>query len=121
MGDLLFTCPRCSKHLAIDQAGIGRSLACPDCGQTIKAPLPDLLFYCSACKTTLCAPGGLKGTSFDCSNCGRELTVPEVTSILCTLCSANIEMDGETFESVAGEEINCPACDAVIDLPVMPF
>jgi DNA-directed RNA polymerase subunit M/transcription elongation factor TFIIS len=120
MSDLLFQCPSCSKHMAIDDAGIGRTLACPDCRATVQAPAPGILFFCPACKMTLCAPAELVGETFGCSNCGHELTIPENTTVLCPLCATHIELDNATFEEVAGEEVNCPGCDAVVDIPAMP-
>ena len=39
MADILFTCPKCSKPLAIDAKGVGLAIQCPECQYRAAAPL----------------------------------------------------------------------------------
>jgi DNA-directed RNA polymerase subunit RPC12/RpoP len=38
MSDIKFNCPQCGTHLAVDAAGAGMTVACPNCGQAIIVP-----------------------------------------------------------------------------------
>lgn len=38
--DIKFSCPKCSQSMEIDEAGAGRQIFCPSCGQTLVVPTP---------------------------------------------------------------------------------
>lgn len=38
MADIVFDCPKCTKHLAVDENGSGMRVNCPDCGESILIP-----------------------------------------------------------------------------------
>ncbi|MBI3987522.1 MAG: hypothetical protein HY343_11410 [Lentisphaerae bacterium] len=39
--DILFECPYCTKSLAINIKGAGRTIVCPDCSNEIQVPYPE--------------------------------------------------------------------------------
>jgi DNA-directed RNA polymerase subunit RPC12/RpoP len=39
--DIIFNCPHCGKSLAIDKQGAGLMIACTDCGERIRVPVPE--------------------------------------------------------------------------------
>jgi phage FluMu protein Com len=41
--DIVFDCPHCSKSMAIDGAGAGLAITCPDCQNIIQVPYPDTM------------------------------------------------------------------------------
>jgi hypothetical protein len=38
--DIVFNCPKCQQELAVDAAGAGEEIPCPECGAKITIPLP---------------------------------------------------------------------------------
>lgn len=36
--DIVFECPHCGKSLAIDKRGMGLTISCPDCANSIRVP-----------------------------------------------------------------------------------
>jgi DNA-directed RNA polymerase subunit RPC12/RpoP len=38
--DIVFTCPSCRQELAVDEAGSGNEIECPECGNSIMIPEP---------------------------------------------------------------------------------
>src|SRR5471032_1882850 len=38
--DIVFNCPNCEQELAVDSAGAGTDIECPECHETITIPLP---------------------------------------------------------------------------------
>jgi phage FluMu protein Com len=41
--DIVFDCPHCGKSMAIDGAGAGMAITCPDCQNVIQVPYPDTM------------------------------------------------------------------------------
>ena len=41
--DIIFDCPHCGKSIAIDGAGAGMAITCPDCQNVIQVPYPDTM------------------------------------------------------------------------------
>ena len=39
--DIVFSCPHCTKSLAIDYRGAGLFIICPDCDNRIQVPIPE--------------------------------------------------------------------------------
>lgn len=39
--DIVFDCPVCGHTLVIDYKGAGLHVPCPDCGNTVQAPIPE--------------------------------------------------------------------------------
>ena len=38
--DVVFECPSCTKSLAIDRRGAGLTIACPQCNEPVRVPMP---------------------------------------------------------------------------------
>ena len=76
MPDILFKCPQCSKHLAVDAVGMGQTLNCTDCAHPIALLHPTVAYRCSNCTAYLCSPSSLAGETFDCPNCESQIVVP---------------------------------------------
>jgi len=91
MADLLFKCPECSKHLAVDATSSNSTLTCPDCGQTISIPRVAILFKCPSCFHELAAPSNIAGERFHCSKCEVALVVPEPRR--CPACGFFVALD----------------------------
>ena len=41
--DIVFDCPHCGKSMAIDGAGAGMAITCPDCNNVIQVPYADTM------------------------------------------------------------------------------
>jgi len=80
MSDILFKCPTCAKHLVIDEAAIGQSVNCTDCGTRMQVPQPAGKFTCPSCMWNLSAPASFVGQTFHCPNCETEIAVPVATT-----------------------------------------
>jgi DNA-directed RNA polymerase subunit RPC12/RpoP len=78
MSDIYFKC-ECGKSLAVDEAGIGRTVCCVDCGKPVVVPEPDFAFSCPNCGATLLAPDSIAGDLIKCAFCGHRMTVPSIT------------------------------------------
>ena len=76
MRDVLFTCPNCSKALALPGESIGKAISCPQCQNNVSVPEANVEFSCPACNAQLSAPSGLGGKAFDCPSCRWSVTVP---------------------------------------------
>ena len=76
MSDILFLCPACSKHLAVDEAAKGRTVKCVGCGQPVSVPIDVSATDCPACAWQLALPPGLAGEMFRCPNCGEPVVMP---------------------------------------------
>lgn len=81
MTDVLFKCPECSKHLAVDEAAKGRSMRCVDCGRPVEVPQETVPIVCPACGWDLSAPGVLAGDEFNCPNCTETFVVPKPSMV----------------------------------------
>jgi len=131
MADILFTCPKCSKNLTIDDKGAGRAVKCPDCGYIIVVPRPEIFFDCPACNCNLSAPHSPLDSVRDCPNCHEQLNVPasvsEEQELTCPKCDTALPLDARfcvkcgyplniQFQplKVASREKSCPYCDDVI-------
>jgi len=97
MADILFTCPHCSKSLAIDDKGAGLTINCPDCQNPTTIPQPTIFLRCSSCKSELSAPEELKGEIRNCPACNKEVILfSQTTSSLkatCPKCNATCSPD----------------------------
>ncbi len=80
MSDIYFKC-ECGKSLAVDEAGIGRSVSCVDCGNRVTVPEPEVEFDCEGCAETLLAPSSVSGDLIKCAACGHSMTVPPDTMV----------------------------------------
>ncbi len=78
MSDIYFKC-QCGKSLAVDEAGIGRTVSCVDCGKPVLVPEPDLEFDCEDCGERLLAPSSIADDWIKCAACGHRMTAPSVT------------------------------------------
>ena len=72
--NIYFICP-CGKHLAVDDAGAGKKLKCPDCGATVTVPIPNVHWKCS-CGSIMLAPDYLSGKTVKCYECKTKHQVP---------------------------------------------
>ena len=112
MSDLLFTCPKCSKHLAIDNKGSGSTIKCPDCNATVNVPHAKAFFKCQACHCDLSAPQGLEGNVFKCPECDVDIVVPKTPKTsgvsegkVCSKCG-NEEPDSSLFCKECGTTLS---------------
>lgn len=60
MSDIYFQCD-CEKILAVDEAGVGRTVNCTDCNKLITIPKPAIRFACSKCGNNILAPEAIAG------------------------------------------------------------
>lgn len=120
MSDILFKCPQCSKHLAVDEAAKGGVAKCVDCGHPVTVPVDVYAANCPACAWEVAVPPGLAGVTFQCPNCGEELDVPApnrgtVPDLLfrCPHCSKGMAVHRET----AGKTVACVGCGHSVVVP----
>jgi len=74
MASIYFKCA-CGKALAVDEAGAGRTITCPDCGERIQVPLPNVHWNCP-CGAVMLAPNSLSGQTVQCYECKAVSQVP---------------------------------------------
>jgi len=74
--NLYFKCA-CGKHIAIDEAGVGRTVKCTDCGQPIQVPRPEMEWDCS-CGLPIILPANMAGETIRCVGCKKSYKVPEL-------------------------------------------
>ena len=74
MATIYFKCS-CGKSLAVDDAGAGKKLECPDCGKPVTVPIPNIRWKCS-CGSTMLAPDYLSGKTVKCYECKTKHQVP---------------------------------------------
>jgi DNA-directed RNA polymerase subunit RPC12/RpoP len=119
MSDILFTCPKCSKNLAMDDIGAGKTIKCPDCQALIIAPNPTIFFSCASCACDLSAPAELNGQVRDCPNCRKEVLVTakkSVCPLVCPHCLTDLQIDKDALDDLNETTIQCIKCNAVISL-----
>ncbi|NLE66157.1 MAG: hypothetical protein GX608_01920 [Lentisphaerae bacterium] len=74
MADVYFNCA-CGKSLAIDEKGVGLSVACVDCGRPVRVPEREMEFICERCRCMHLAPLALVGSLVECTRCGHRIRV----------------------------------------------
>src|SRR5664279_5856843 len=76
--NIYFIC-LCGKPLAVNEAGAGREINCPDCGKTLIIPSSDMEWVCS-CGAPILVPANLSmfGESINCVECNAIHKVPEI-------------------------------------------
>lgn len=143
MRELLFKCPICSKCLAVNSAGVGKTIKCTDCRSALKIPGYDLEFKCPQCAQDLCSPILLAGVSLTCPECRTTISIPNDKAIQvaeygvttggdatnvhwfddhskfkfrCPACSQKLE----GTKKMLGKAIACPVCVSQINLPKAP-
>lgn len=82
MADILFSCPRCSAHVAADSSLEGKYAPCVECGQNIPIPVPMVFCQCDSCRAEVRFPSGLANNIFTCPNCENEIVVPTTSPLL---------------------------------------
>lgn len=99
MANIYFKCS-CGKVLAVDETAVGRTVQCPDCGQSVVIPSPAIQWNCQTCDHEMAAPGELEGQKVQCAECQDYVTVPVIMSALkhrdlpkCPGCGADIKLD----------------------------
>lgn len=75
MSNMYFQCS-CEKSLAVDEAGVGRTVKCPDCGRPIVIPPADIHWDCKKCNESMAAPKEMSGADVQCVGCGAAQPVP---------------------------------------------
>ncbi|MBI3987346.1 MAG: hypothetical protein HY343_10515 [Lentisphaerae bacterium] len=75
MATLYFNC-ECAKSLAIDDAGVGRTFHCPDCGEVVEVPSPEVWWSCGSCGSAMSAPRSMIRQPVICVDCQAEEVVP---------------------------------------------
>ncbi len=76
MADIFFKCRACGKHLLIEEAGIGMTLDCVHCSQSVVVPAPAGEVECAHCRQRLKVGEGMGGEQTNCPSCRQPLTVP---------------------------------------------
>ena len=79
MADIYFMCS-CQKHLAVDEAGAGQTVACPDCGKPVEVPKPEIGWFHLACGNEMSAPKSMAGRIVQCVKCKANALVPMKTA-----------------------------------------
>lgn len=77
MADILFKCPECGKHLAIDESGEAIPIKCPDCSKFVTVPPSIMEVSCPSCKQVLKVSSSAAGERFYCPRCSIEIQLPE--------------------------------------------
>jgi DNA-directed RNA polymerase subunit RPC12/RpoP len=80
MAYVYFKCS-CGKSLAVDERGVGRAIACVDCGKQVVVPEWDYEFDCSKCAATFGAASNIAGDEVQCVDCGNKFVVPANTPL----------------------------------------
>jgi len=73
--NIYFKC-YCGKHMAVDEAGVGKTVKCSDCGQPIQIPPPEMEWDCS-CGAPIILPASMVGETVQCVVCKATYKVPE--------------------------------------------
>ena len=118
MTDILFKCPKCSKHLAVDGVAQGKVVNCVDCGQPIQVPMSAIVFRCPSCDWELSAPSDIAGKVFNCPNCKGDLSIPSPArtarislSLRRPVSAERPSSDPSTTKAQVGR---CPACNKAL-------
>jgi len=106
MADIFLKCPECSKHLVVGEKGVGKSFACPECGNAVSVSEPDLRFQCPSCKWNFLSTDEFRDETFDCPNCDQAVVVP-----LGEESGALVE-DGNATPEIEASGPRCPECGA---------
>ena len=75
MADIYFKCEHCQKHLAVNEAGAGKIINCPDCKQPMRIPNPQLKLQC-VCGIAMWAPKSMAGEAVKCLECNEYVEIP---------------------------------------------
>ena|ERR1017187_2497036 len=105
--DIKFDCGWCGQNIAIDEAGRGLSIDCPQCGKPLEVPnestpptpLPPLPSVAPARSTKECPFCGEEVLSQAkvCRFCGRSITAPTVEKTLLDLSPSWLYFAGDIF------------------------
>ncbi len=108
MPDIYFKC-ECGKSLAVDEAGIGRTVCCVDCAKRVTIPEPEVEFDCEGCGETLLAPHSVAGDLIKCASCGHRMTVPDADA---DACRPGFHAGGikRVVEQENAEDVSNPQC-----------
>lgn len=118
MSDIYFQCD-CGKILAVDEAGVGRTVNCIDCNKLITIPKPAIRFACSKCGNNILAPEAVAGKELQCVNCNTAIAVPlSTTNDLIKFNCPNCQQHLEAPMDMAGEQTACPGCNQNLAIPV---
>jgi phage FluMu protein Com len=120
MSDIAFQCAGCSKNLAVGDTYIGVAFPCPGCQAQLIVPSPSFVFPCPLCGNHLFGDPNLPGQIYGCPDCDHMFTVPQMNTIRCPKCGVHLEMEDEDYAGVAGFEVDCPQCAAVVSVPLIP-
>ena len=120
LSEIVFTCPSCSKSLAVSEVAAGKTCACTDCGSSITVPTPVIRFTCGHCNHGLSAPADLIGSLVNCPECQSDIVVPEANAhgqdefrFSCPFCDQHFLVP----QTMAGSQTVCPSCRKAIDVP----
>lgn len=117
MSDLHWACEHCGHHLAIDEKGVGRRVACKACGNLVVVPPVATHWYCTECHTKLGAALHLAGKIVHCDECGAEQTVPQPGKT-----TGAVKIDLSTFSKHhtksghSNTTVLCPQCGAKVPI-----
>ncbi len=75
MADIYFQCS-CQKSLAVDEAGVGQTIQCPDCGASLVVPSPEIGWTHLPCGSEMAAPKYMAGKIVQCVVCKANTLVP---------------------------------------------
>ena len=106
--DITFSCGWCGQQIVIDAAGVGLTIECPKCGQSLTVPAqadlqpePATTKQCPFCAETI------KAEAVVCRYCGRDLA-KRVTEAVATNTQGSTESDTPSIPSWRV----CPHCGA---------
>ncbi len=84
----------------MDETAVGKTVQCPDCGQSVVVPSPAIQWNCQTCGHEMAAPEELEGQKVQCTECLNHVTVPVIMRALkhrdspkCPDCGADISSD----------------------------
>src|ERR1035437_3012760 len=113
MANIYFNCS-CGKSLSVDEAGVGRTVNCPDCGKPVTIPEPKIEWECS-CGSIMLSPIGAVGQAVQCVDCGAntdlpilEQTVSVPIDVSTPRVSAKIDASSSPLPVVNIQSPSCP-------------
>lgn len=113
VGDIYFKC-RCGKSLAIDEAGLGRMVDCPECGYQFMIPTPVLKWACPGCGASMLAPEEMRGETVQCLSCQTEVRAPDRDAQEEPAAESSVPPEAPGSESLSSHLnklfLDCPQC-----------
>jgi len=118
-----FACPKCGKHLRVDDKHAGKQGKCPGCREPLVVPnqATAIRFRCAGCGHRIKVPESYAGRRGRCPKCKEAVVVPaakkepaaeaRTPAITCSMCGQTVSVP----EGATDEFVECPECGSYLD------